>query len=65
VAKDITEPYDTQLARLDEEKKIALERANRQVDRLTEDFNTTLERQKQQNDINAHNADAIAGRTGL
>jgi hypothetical protein len=48
------------MARNDEEKKIALERANRQVEWLTEDFNTTLERQKQQNDINAHNADAIA-----
>ena len=65
VAKDITETYDTKLARLDEEKKIALERANRQVDQLTEDFNTSIDRQKQQNDINAHNADAIAWRTGL
>ena len=65
VASDITEPYDKQLARLDEEKKIALERANRQVDWLKQDFDTSLERQKQQNDINAHNADAIAGRTGL
>lgn len=65
VASDITEPYDKQLARLDEEKKIALERANRQVDWLKQDFDTQLERQKQQNDINAHNADAIAGRTGL
>ena len=65
VAKDITEKFDTQMQRNDEEKRIALERANRQVERLTEDFNTSIERQKQQNDINAHNADAIAGRTGL
>jgi hypothetical protein len=35
------------------------------VDWLKQDFDTQLERQKQQNDINAHNADAIAGRTGL
>lgn len=64
-AKDITEPYDTKLQRLEEEKKIALERANRNVQWLKEDFDTNIERQKQQNDINAHNADAIAWRTGL
>lgn len=65
VANDITEPYDTKMQRLEEEKKIALDRANRNVDRLKEDFDTSIERQKQQNDINAHNADAIAWRTGL
>lgn len=65
VSKDITEPYDTKIARLEEEKKIALDRANRNVDWLKQDFDTNLERQKQQNDINAHNADAIAWRTWL
>lgn len=65
VAKDITEPYDTKMKRLEEEKKIALDRANRNVDWLKQDFDTNLERQKQQNDINAHNADAIAWRTWL
>ena len=65
VAKDITEPYDTKMKRLEEEKKIALDRANRNVEWLKQDFDTNLERQKQQNDINAHNADAIAWRTWL
>ena len=48
------------MKRLEEEKKIALDRANRNVEWLKQDFDTNLERQKQQNDINAHNADAIA-----
>ena len=60
MAKDITEPYDTKIARLEEEKKIALDRANRNVERLKQDFDTNLERQKQQNDINLHNADFIS-----
>ena len=65
VAKDITEPYDTKLDRLAEEKKIALDRANRNVEWLKADYDTNYERQVQQNDINAHNMDAIAWRTGL
>lgn len=64
VAKDITEPYDTKMQRLEEEKKIALDRANRNVERLKEDFDTNMERQKQQNDINLHNADFIAWEYG-
>ena len=64
-SKDITEPYDTKLDRLNQEKKIALDRANRNVDWLKQDYDTNYERQQQQNDINAHNMDAIAGRTGL
>lgn len=60
-AKDITEPYDTKMQRLEEEKKIALDRANRNVERLKDDFDTNMERQKQQNDINLHNADFLAG----
>ena len=61
VAADITEPYDTKMQRLEEEKKIALDRANRNLERLKEDFDTNMERQKQQNDINLHNADFLAG----
>lgn len=64
VAKDITEPYDTKIQRLEEEKKIALDRANRNVERLKQDFDTNLERQKQQNDINLHNADFISWQYG-
>lgn len=64
VAKDITEPYDTKIQRLEEEKKIALDRANRNVERLKEDFDTNMERQKQQNDINLHNADFLAWQYG-
>ena len=60
VAKDITEPYDTKMERLEEEKKIALDRANRNVEWLKTDFDTNMERQKQQNDINLHNADFLA-----
>ncbi|MBO7711976.1 MAG: hypothetical protein J6S85_00325 [Methanobrevibacter sp.] len=48
------------MQRLEEEKKIALDRANRNVERLKQDFDTNLERQKQQNDINLHNADFLA-----
>ena len=61
VAKDITEPYDTKMQRLEEEKKIALDRANRNVEWLKEDFDTNMERQKQQNEISLHNADFLAG----
>ena len=64
-SKDITEPYDTKLDRLNQEKKIALDRANRNVEWLKQDYDTNYERQQQQNDINAHNADAIAWRTWL
>lgn len=64
-AKKVTEPYDIKQQRLDEEKKIALDRANRNVEWLKQDYDTNMERQKKQNDINAHNADAIAWRTGL
>lgn len=60
VAKDITEPYNTKMERLEEEKKIALDRANRNVEWLKTDFDTNMERQKQQNDINLHNADFLA-----
>ena len=60
-AKDITEPYDTKMQRLEEEKKIALDRANRNVEWLKDDFDTNMQRQKQQNDINLHNADFLAG----
>lgn len=64
VAKDITEPYDTKMARLEEEKKIALDRANRNLERLKEDFDTNMDRQKAQNDINLHNADFLAWQYG-
>ena len=61
VAKDITEDFDTQMARAEEEKKIALDRANRQIEWLKQDFDTNLERQKKANEINAHNADFLSG----
>lgn len=64
VAKDITEPYDTKMTRLEEEKRIALDRANRNLERLKEDFDTNMERQKAQNDINLHNADFLAWQYG-
>lgn len=60
-ANEITEPYDTQLERLEEEKKIALDRANRNIEWLKEDFDKNLERQKQVNEINIHNADMLSG----
>ena len=60
-AKDITEDYDTQIERLEQEKEIKLERANRQIEWLKQDFDTQIERQKQANDIAAHNADFLSG----
>jgi hypothetical protein len=51
------------MERLEEEKKIALERANRQVDWLKEDFDTTIQRQKEQNQINIDNAHFISSMT--
>lgn len=60
-AKDITDPYDTKLERARIEKDIALERANRQVERLKEDFDTNMERQKKANEVNLHNADFLSG----
>lgn len=60
-ADKITEPYDTQLERLEEEKKIALDRANRNIEWLKEDFDKNMARQKQVNEINAHNADMLSG----
>ena len=64
-AKDITEDYDTKMERLEEEKRIALERANRNIEWLKEDFNKNYERQKQANEINLHNADFISGQYGF
>lgn len=60
-AAEITEPYDTKIERLQKEKEIQLERANRQVEWMKEDFDKNLERQKQANEINLHNADFMAG----
>lgn len=65
VAKDITEPYDTKMERLEQEKQIVLDRANRNLEWLKDDFDTTMDRQKKQNEINAHNADAISGQYGF
>lgn len=62
-SKDITEPYDTKIARLEEEKKIALDRANRNVDWLKQDYDTNYERQTKQNQINIDNAHFIASMT--
>lgn len=58
----VTEPYDIARERADEEKRIAIERANQQADRLKEDFDTAMERQKKQNDINSHNAHFLASK---
>ncbi len=60
-AKDITEPYDTQIERLEQAKQIQLDRANRQIEWMKQDFDTQIDRQKKANDINAHNADFISG----
>ena len=62
-SKDITEPYDTKIARLEEEKKIALDRANRNVEWLKQDYDTNYERQTKQNQINIDNAHFIASMT--
>lgn len=63
-AKDITEPYDKKLDRAEIEKNIALERANRQVERLKQDFDTNMERQQKANEVNLHNADFISWQYG-
>ena len=63
-AKDITEPFDTKLDRAEQEKNIALERANRQLERLKEDFDTNMERQKKANEVNLHNADFLSWQYG-
>lgn len=61
-SKEITEPYDIKKQRLAEEKEIQLDRANRQAERLKEDFDTNMDRAKKQNDINLHNAKALASK---
>lgn len=63
-SKDITEPYDKKLDRAEIEKNIALERANRQVEWLKEDFDTNMERQKKANEVNLHNADFLSWQYG-
>lgn len=63
-SKDITEPYDKKLDRAEIEKNIALERANRQVERLKEDFDTNMERQQKANEVNLHNADFLSWQYG-
>lgn len=60
-ANEITEDFDKQRERLEEEKRIQLERANRQIEWLKEDFDKNLDRQKKANEINEHNADFLAG----
>lgn len=60
-ANEITEPYDTKMQRLEQEKKIALDRANREIEWLKQDFDTNLARQKQVNEQNEHNADFMSG----
>ena len=64
VASDITEPFDKKMDRAEIEKNIALERANRQVERLKEDFDTAMERQQKANEVNLHNADFISWQYG-
>ena len=49
------------MERMEQEKEIALERANRQLEWLKEDFNKNYERQKKANEINEHNADFMSG----
>lgn len=60
-ANEITEDYDTKMERLEKEKEIALERANRSLEWLKEDFDKNYERQKKANEVNEHNADFLAG----
>ena len=64
-SKDITEPYDTKLQRLEEEKKIALDRANRNVEWLKTDYDTNYDRQTKQNEISIDNAHFISSMTWL
>lgn len=63
-SKDITEPYDKKLERARIEKDIALERANRQVEWLKQDFDTNMERQQKANEVNLHNADFLSWQYG-
>ena len=60
-ANEITEDYDTKMERIEKEKEIALERANRSLEWLKEDFDKNYERQKKANEVNEHNADFLAG----
>lgn len=60
-ASEITEDFDKKMERMEQEKEIALERANRQLEWLKEDFNKNYERQKKANEINEHNADFMSG----
>lgn len=64
VASEITEPFDKKMDRAEIEKNIALERANRQVERLKEDFDTAMERQQKANEVNLHNADFLSWQYG-
>ena len=59
-SKQITEEYDIQMARNNEEKQIALDRANQQAQWAYEDYKTNLERQQKVNEINSHNAHMMA-----
>ena len=63
-ADKITEPFDDKIKRLDEEKDIQLQRANRQVEELKQDYDTNYERAKKQNDLNMVNARKLAGKYG-
>ena len=49
------------MERLEQEKQIQLERANRQIEWMKQDFDTQIDRQRKANEINAHNVDAISG----
>ncbi|MBQ9554057.1 hypothetical protein IJU97_03775 [bacterium] len=48
------------MARNNEEKQIALDRANQQAQWAYEDYKTNLERQQKVNEINSHNAHMMA-----
>lgn len=63
-SNEITEPFDDKIRRLDEEKNIQLERANRSVVELKQDYDVNYERAKKQNDLNLVNARKLAGKYG-
>ncbi|PZM87352.1 MAG: hypothetical protein DLD55_01740 [candidate division SR1 bacterium] len=63
-ADKITEPFDERIKKEEEEKNIALERSNRDLEWRKQDFDTNYERQKQINEQNLSNARKLAGKYG-
>lgn len=61
-SKQVTEDIDRKRAKLEQDKNRALDKANEDVARLKEDFDTNFERQKKQNDIQNQRAHWLASK---